>query len=389
MYAFAYTSGTFERSYSRSFLIAGDSTPSRTYVGASVSTVAGTRTTSTSPSRTRTIPSSVTTPIVSTCSSQRSNSARTGPSCSGRTITSIRSCDSLSITSYGVMPSSRRGTFATSMMIPVPAFAAHSTAALVSPAAPRSCSPTTHSWCSSVSSRHASISFFSMNGLPTCTAGRRSSLDSSSCTLANVAPWIPSRPVSAPTIISRLPGPSARARTSLSSRPTPTHIAFTSGLPEYDGENDTSPPTVGTPMQFPYPPIPATTPLKRCRFRAASSSVVRSSSDPSGGTGGMPASRLYAPRSIAFGTCSGPNRSESSSAIGRAPIAKMSRTIPPTPVAAPSYGSIADGWLCDSILNATPSPSPMSTTPAFSSPAFVRTYAPSVGNILSSGRLFL
>ena len=28
-------------------------------------------------------------------------------------------------------------------------------------------------------------------------------------------------------------------------------------------------------------------------------------------------------------------------AIGRAPIAKMSRTMPPTPVAAPSYGSIA------------------------------------------------
>ena len=35
----------------------------------------------------------------------------------------------------------------------------------------------------------------------------------------------------------------------------------------------------------------------------------------------------------------GPNRSESSTATGRAPIARMSRTIPPTPVAAPWNGS--------------------------------------------------
>ncbi len=38
---------------------------------------------------------------------------------------------------------------------------------------------------------------------------------------------------------------------------------------------------------------------------------------------------------------SSPKRSESSSAIGRAPIAMMSRTMPPTPVAAPSKGSTA------------------------------------------------
>ena len=47
-----------------------------------------------------------------------------------------------------------------------------------------------------------------------------------------------------------------------------------------------------------------------------------------------------------------PKRSESSTAIGRAPIAKMSRRIPPTPVAAPWNGSTALGWLCDSTLNA-------------------------------------
>ena len=61
-----------------------------------------------------------------------------------------------------------------------------------------------------------------------------------------------------------------------------------------------------------------------------------------------------------------PKRSPSSSAIGRAPIAMMSRRIPPTPVAAPWNGSTADGWLWLSTLNATASPSPRSTTPAFS-----------------------
>ena len=34
----------------------------------------------------------------------------------------------------------------------------------------------------------------------------------------------------------------------------------------------------------------------------------------------------------------------------------MSRRIPPTPVAAPWNGSTADGWLCDSALNATATP---------------------------------
>ena len=54
------------------------------------------------------------------------------------------------------------------------------------------------------------------------------------------------------------------------------------------------------------------------------------------------------------------------SAIGRAPIAKMSRRMPPTPVAAPWNGSTADGWLWLSTLKATARPSPTSITPAFS-----------------------
>jgi len=43
-----------------------------------------------------------------------------------------------------------------------------------------------------------------------------------------------------------------------------------------------------------------------------------------------PSSRRFVP-----GASSDPNRSEFSSAIGRAPIVKMSRMMPPTPVAAP------------------------------------------------------
>ncbi len=85
----------------------------------------------------------------------------------------------------------------------------------------------------------------------------------------------------------------------------------------------------------------------------------------------------------------GPKRREFSENTGRAPIVKMSRMIPPTPVAAPWNGSMALGWLCDSILKATPQPSPMSMTPAFSSPALTSTRAPVVGNFLSSSFEFL
>ena len=47
-------------------------------------------------------------------------------------------------------------------------------------------------------------------------------------------------------------------------------------------------------------------------------------------------------------------------------MVKMSRRIPPTPVAAPWYGSTADGWLWLSIRSAMATPSPPSMTPAFS-----------------------
>src|SRR3954452_18685392 len=69
--------------------------------------------------------------------------------------------------------------------------------------------------------------------------------------------------------------------------------------------------------------------------------------------------------------------------MGRAPIAKMSRRIPPTPVAAPWKGSTALGWLCDSTLKAHTSPLPTSTAPAFS-PGPMTTAGPSVGSVRSS-----
>ena len=75
--------------------------------------------------------------------------------------------------------------------------------------------------------------------------------------------------------------------------------------------------------------------------------------------------------------------------MGRAPMVKMSRMMPPTPVAAPWKGSTALGWLWDSILKAMAQPSPMSTMPAFSSPALTRMKSPSRGNFFSSGREFL
>ncbi len=84
-----------------------------------------------------------------------------------------------------------------------------------------------------------------------------------------------------------------------------------------------------------------------------------------------------------MGSRGSPKRSESSTAIGRAPIAKMSRRMPPTPVAAPWKGSTALGWLCDSTLNAHTMPSPTSTAPAFS-PGPITTCGPSVGSVRSS-----
>ena len=62
--------------------------------------------------------------------------------------------------------------------------------------------------------------------------------------------------------------------------------------------------------------------------------------------------------------------------MGLAPMEKMSRRMPPMPVAAPWYGSIAEGWLWLSIRMATAMPSPTSITPA-PSPGPTSTSGPS------------
>ena len=49
-----------------------------------------------------------------------------------------------------------------------------------------------------------------MNGSPTCTVGRSASWPSSNSALAIVAPWMPSRPVFAPTYKIGFPTPLAR-----------------------------------------------------------------------------------------------------------------------------------------------------------------------------------
>ena len=66
-------------------------------------------------------------------------------------------------------------------------------------------------------------------------------------------------------------------------------------------------------------------------------------------------------------------------------MAKMSRRMPPTPVAAPSKGSTALGWLCDSTLKAQASPSPTDTAPAFS-PGPITSRGPSTGSDFKSRR---
>ena len=143
--------------------------------------------------------------------------------------TSIRSCDSESRISYGVIPGSRVGTLERSISTPTPPRAAISADDDVSPAAPMSWIATM--WPDAISSRLASSKSFSVKGSPTCTCGRRRSLSCVSSSDANEAPWIPSRPVLEPTANRTLPTPRAAALIRSFSLSTPTHMALTSGFP--------------------------------------------------------------------------------------------------------------------------------------------------------------
>ena len=127
------------------------------------------------------------------------------------------------------MPVSRAGTRSRSSSMPTPPLPAISTDELVSPAAPMSWMATMASVA--ISSRHASISSFSVNGSPTCTVGRFASASAANSADAMVAPWMPSRPVFEPTYTTGLPTPAAADRKMRSFGAMPTVIALTSGLP--------------------------------------------------------------------------------------------------------------------------------------------------------------
>ena len=130
--------------------------------------------------------------------------------------------------------------------------AADSLTAHVIPAPPRSWRPSNSPW--RISSSDTSISSFSANGSPICTEGRDASAPSSRVALASTeTPPIPSRPVAAPyrTIDDPTCGVRLVAVTSSSAFANPTHITFTHGLEECASAKRISPPTVGTPMQFP------------------------------------------------------------------------------------------------------------------------------------------
>ncbi len=178
----------------------------------------------------RSILLSVTSPITVQSRSQRSQTSRTSAICSAVTIASMRSWLSLIMISQGSMSASRRGTRSAWMSSPTTPLLAISLLELVRPAAPRSCMLTTSlRW---ISSRQASMSFFSVNGSPTWTLGRFSSSVSSNSWLAStLAPPMPSRPVLEPMRTTWLPMPLAMARTMPSVRIMPALMALTRQLP--------------------------------------------------------------------------------------------------------------------------------------------------------------
>ncbi len=81
--------------------------------------------------------------------------------------------------------------------MPMPPLAAISVVEQVRPAAPMSWMPTMRP--RSMTSRQASSRSFSLNGSPTWTLGRLCSVSLPNSAEAMVAPWMPSRPVLAPT----------------------------------------------------------------------------------------------------------------------------------------------------------------------------------------------
>jgi hypothetical protein len=173
---------------------------------------------------------SVTSPTTVACTSHLRQMAMNASTSPGSTIAIIRSWDSLIKISSGLSVESRSGTTSRSTCMPPSPAAASSEVAQEMPAAPKSWMPVI-SLAANSSSVH-SISSFSMNGSPTCTAGRFDGLVASKVSEARMeAPPMPSPPVAAPYRMALLPTPVALARCRSSCRSTPMQRALTSGLP--------------------------------------------------------------------------------------------------------------------------------------------------------------
>ncbi len=137
--------------------------------------------------------------------------ARKPSSFSGRTIAIMRSWLSDMRISSAVSEGSRSSTSSSETCMPPSPLLASSLVAHEMPAAPRSWMPSTRSpWNSS---RQHSMSTFSANGSPTCTAGRLVGPPSLKVSEARIdAPPMPSPPVRAPNSTTLLPAPRAFAR---------------------------------------------------------------------------------------------------------------------------------------------------------------------------------
>ena len=158
-------------------------------------TFAGTRTSSSAPSRMRTMPSSVTLPITSEWSSQCSKSVDTSA-----LVLFLRDDQHplLRLAEHDLVPASYPTRAVAPRHVDLDAGAAPRRALdhrARQPGRAKVLQPNDPVAVSAASSRQASISSFSRKGLPTCTAGRSSSKRASrSVRWRAVAPWMPSRP---------------------------------------------------------------------------------------------------------------------------------------------------------------------------------------------------
>ena len=148
----------------------------------------------------------------------------------GSTIAHMRSCDSDIRISSGDSDGSRSGTLSNCTFMPPDPPDASSLVAQDKPAPPRSWIPTTRS-SAKISSEH-SMRTFSTNGSPTWTLGRLVDPPAPKVSDASTeTPPIPSPPVFAPYNTTKLPAPAALANLISLCFITPTHKAFTNGLP--------------------------------------------------------------------------------------------------------------------------------------------------------------